>query len=161
MGLLTEENVAGPFAIVMVFGHLQRREKVAWVFHSDGPVRFAPRNLSETMDAATLAEEAFLVALRATRSGQGRQAAWDIVLAASLYFFAFLASFGGGVSGAVSSLGRRNLASLPIFGFPGRRFGHSDRGRARWRRSGTRETGMRAPAGATISRSPSLDDSRS
>lgn len=67
--LLTEEGIAGPFAVVMEFTQLQRSEKVAWVFHSDGPVRFAPRTLLETLDAATLAEEAFQVALRASRYG--------------------------------------------------------------------------------------------
>jgi hypothetical protein len=67
--LLSEEGVMGPFAVLVEFSHLQRSEKVAWAFHGDGPVRFAPRHLLEVLDPQTLAEEAFQVVLRASRYG--------------------------------------------------------------------------------------------
>lgn len=65
--LLADEGVEGPFAVALEFSHLKRSEKVGWAFHVDGPVRHAPRHLIETLNPSTMAEEAFQVALRASR----------------------------------------------------------------------------------------------
>lgn len=53
------------------FSHLKRSEKVAWAFHGDESVRFAPRGLLETLEPSALADEAF-------RSSSAHRAAADM-----------------------------------------------------------------------------------
>jgi hypothetical protein len=56
--LMETANVRGPYLVSFEFAHLKRNEKVASVFHTDGPVTYAPRVLLEQFDPEALAKEA-------------------------------------------------------------------------------------------------------
>jgi hypothetical protein len=65
--LIRTANVRGPYLVSFEFSYLKRNENVAWIFHTDAPVTYAPRVLLEQFDPEALANGAYDAIIDASR----------------------------------------------------------------------------------------------